>query len=45
MIIDSHAHLSDERLIGRVGEISMSLSQNGLESVFEVGFDSSYKVR
>ena len=39
MIIDSHSHLSDERLIGRVGEISMSLSQNGLESVFEVGFD------
>lgn len=39
MIIDSHAHLSDERLIGRVGEISENLSQNGLESVFEVGFD------
>ena len=39
MIIDSHAHLSDERLIGRVGEISESLSQSGLESVFEVGFD------
>ncbi len=39
MIIDSHAHLSDERLIGRVGEISDSLLLSGLESVFEVGFD------
>ncbi len=39
MLIDSHAHLSDERLIGRVEEISKSLSSDGLESVFEVGFD------
>ena len=39
MIIDSHAHLSDERLIGRVDEISADLSKEGLESVFEVGFD------
>ena len=39
MIIDSHAHLSDERLIGRVGEISKRLHEEGLESVFEVGFD------
>ena len=41
MIIDSHAHLSDERLIGRVPQISGSLSKEGLESVFEVGFDLS----
>lgn len=39
MIIDSHAHLSDERLIGRAGEISDNLLSEGLESVFEVGFD------
>lgn len=39
MLIDSHAHLSDERLIGRVGEISRNLANDGLESVFEVGFD------
>lgn len=39
MIIDSHAHLSDERLIGRVKEISDNLPSEGLESVFEVGFD------
>ncbi|MDE5756195.1 MAG: TatD family hydrolase [Clostridia bacterium] len=38
-MIDSHAHLSDERLIGRVDEISADLSKEGLESVFEVGFD------
>ncbi|MDE6276122.1 MAG: TatD family hydrolase [Clostridia bacterium] len=41
MLIDSHAHLSDERLIGRVAEISSDLSKEGLESVFEVGFDLS----
>ena len=41
MIIDSHAHLSDERLIGRVDSISKDLSKEGLESVFEVGFDLS----
>ena len=41
MIIDSHAHLSDERLIGRLDEISKGLSKEGLESVFEVGFDLS----
>ncbi len=39
MIIDSHAHISDERLIGRVKEISDNLLSDGLESVFEVGFD------
>ena len=39
MIIDSHAHISDERLIGRVKEISDDLLSDGLESVFEVGFD------
>ncbi|MDE6474981.1 MAG: TatD family hydrolase [Clostridia bacterium] len=39
MLIDSHAHLSDERLIEKVKEISENLPSEGLESVFEVGFD------
>ncbi len=39
MIIDTHAHLSDERLIGRIDEIVGGLSGEGIESVFEVGFD------
>ena len=37
MIIDSHAHLSDERLIGRVGEICDGLDKEGIAAVFEVG--------
>lgn len=39
MIIDSHAHLYDERLSGRVDEIIGGLNEQGLESVFEVGYD------
>lgn len=39
MIIDSHCHLSDERLRPRQEEIISSLRENGLESVFEVGWD------
>ena len=39
MIIDSHAHLSDERLIGRVGEICDGLDKEGIAAVFEVGYD------
>lgn len=39
MIIDSHAHLSDERLIARVDEIHNGLADDGIESVFEVGYD------
>lgn len=39
MIIDSHCHLSDARLKDRQEEIISSLSANGIESVFEVGWD------
>ena len=39
MIIDSHAHLYDERLSGRVDEIVGGLKEQGIESVFEVGYD------
>lgn len=39
MVIDSHAHLSDERLCGRVDEIVKALEQDTVKSVFEVGFD------
>lgn len=38
MIIDSHAHLSDERLAPRIDEIVSQLKANGIESVFEVGY-------
>ncbi len=39
MIIDSHAHLGDERLADRAEEISQNLLRDNLESVFEVGYD------
>ncbi len=39
MIIDSHCHLCDEKLRPRQQEIISVLKQNGLESVFEVGWD------
>ena len=39
MIIDSHAHLYDERLSGRVDEIVDGLQGEEIESVFEVGYD------
>ena len=39
MIIDSHCHLTDERLSDRVDEIVSTLSENGLESVITVGYD------
>ena len=38
MIIDSHAHLGDERLADRTDEISQNLLRDNLESVFEVGY-------
>lgn len=41
MIIDSHAHLSDPRLINRAGEIVGGLADAGLEAVVEVGFDKA----
>lgn len=39
MIIDSHCHLCDERLADRQEEIIAELQSQGLESVFEVGWD------
>ena len=39
MIIDSHAHLNNDRLVGRAEEIIGGLADNGLESVFEVGYN------
>ena len=39
MIIDSHCHLTDERLFPMVEEIVSGLEENGLESVITVGYD------
>jgi TatD DNase family protein len=38
-MIDSHAHLNDERLFGRVGEILSAMAEFGVESVVCVGYD------
>lgn len=39
MIIDSHCHLTDERLFPLVDDIVSHLEENGLESVITVGYD------
>ena len=39
MIIDSHCHLTDERLFPLVDDIVPHLEENGLESVITVGYD------
>lgn len=39
MIIDTHCHLCDARLKDRQEEIISSLSDCGIESIFEVGWD------
>ena len=39
MIIDSHCHLTDERLLLMVDDIVSGLEENGLESVITVGYD------
>ena len=39
MIIDSHVHLYDERLSSRTEEIIGGLKDEGIDSVFEVGYD------
>ena len=39
MIIDSHCHLTDERLYPIVDDIVKSLNANGIESVITVGYD------
>ncbi len=39
MIIDSHCHLTDERLFPIVDEIVNGLGEHGIESVITVGYD------
>lgn len=39
MIIDSHCHLTDERLYPIVDDIVKGLNANGIESVITVGYD------
>ncbi len=39
MIIDSHCHLTDERLLPGVEDIIANLENDGLESVITVGYD------
>lgn len=39
MIIDSHCHLTDERLYPIVDDIVKDLNANGIESVITVGYD------
>ena len=39
MLIDSHCHLTDERLLPALDEIVNGLVSNGLESVITVGYD------
>ena len=39
MIIDSHCHLTDERLFPLVDDIVSQLEENGLDSVITVGYD------
>ena len=39
MIIDSHCHLTDERLYPIVDDIVNGLNANGIESVITVGYD------
>lgn len=39
MIIDTHAHLNDEKLLPRADEIHSALKENGLLAVINVGYD------
>jgi len=39
MIIDTHAHLTDEKYIGKVEEIINNLKSNNLEKVFTVAYN------
>ena len=39
MIIDTHAHLNDERLLPLVPEIVASMADKGLEAIINVGYD------
>ncbi len=39
MLIDTHAHLNDERLIPLVDEIATSMKEDGLSKIITVGYD------
>ena len=39
MLIDTHAHINDERLLPKAAEIHATLGEKGLESVVVVGYD------
>lgn len=39
MLIDTHAHLNDERLIPEAEEIALNLKSDGLAAIVDVGFD------
>ena len=39
MLIDTHAHINDDRLLPRAAEIHAGLAEKGLESVIVVGYD------
>ena len=39
MLIDSHCHLTDERLVPFAEEIVSSMAEGGLEGVKTVGYD------
>lgn len=41
MLIDTHAHLNDERLYPRAEEIYRGLEENGIEKVINVGYDEN----
>lgn len=44
MLIDTHCHLTDERLAPEAGEIISSLHADGIESVVTVGYDEPSSV-
>ena len=39
MLIDTHAHINDDRLLPRAAEIHAGLAEKGLESLIVVGYD------
>lgn len=39
MLIDSHAHLNDERLIGEADKIIQSMAEDNLQAIINVGYD------
>ncbi|MBO7156365.1 MAG: TatD family hydrolase, partial [Clostridia bacterium] len=39
MLIDTHAHLNDERLMPLVPEIVAQMPEKGLEAIINVGYD------